>query len=1006
MTQRQEHQQTLAGALSQVALVCLAVLLLWGCRSARQEDVAAVPGDEKPSAATLPARAAPDAAAPTAAPTAPPAVKPDGPSPRRDLLDELLVETKADASVAAEGDDLGRALAEAKSAAAAPQSGAEPGGDDELRRAQELLAKLAVSETGGPAASRSPGAPVEPRSSPPATSLPPATRSGGAAAPAEAAAAAQPPAQEPKGGPEAPKASRPSGHVVLKTMYHKNASDLVKFLSEYWPDWVEKGHVAAVAEKPRSVIIFGEKPEPTDPLAVKIGQVVDEFDDLGLELEHAIVRPRYVDLDIVMDSLVMRGVAHIWQITEETDTLTWKQGDATRTASRKRTGYMETGLVQGATAPIQVAPKVPYVYEIPRQEPFTIPRSYSGANQQDQLLVSFDKMSSTEERGGMVAVGTTEDIERIRAFVESIDVPARRIMVEVQVVELEANKLSDLGFDSLQFGSGHHIGTLALPLPGEAVLQPGLGPDARRDPTNFVPPVVSEGFSFLFDDTSFDLQGRFLTRLHALVREGDAKLKARPKLLTLDDRTSVLHLGREVPTFKSTRVTRDSVEGNLISEVNEVTTQYVGLTLNMRPRVTGGAEDEVSLQIEILINELVGRARVFEEDLLGIPETIRRHYIGQTRVRNHRPVILGGLIQEQEVETVNKIPLLGEIPYLGLLFRRTQTSQVRREIILVVTPHILSDKGVDRAATPKESVQFDTFDSVLFNDRHIIKGSDVLGLDPVNNVPARDPQGNVFSEEDVVDLTLLNIVKKRQLVSKLDILDAYLGDEASSLNWIQRQWPESTVADWPDDRKELYFRAAAICIENIKELNPDVTFDELVLPRREIVLPSSPYQISLTFDRVKRIQKLGIGLVLRGERVELAEKHVELVRQSAGRSLRTFAEFLDKRERKSEDHGELPQELERLYKGLQPEGAKLELKTYPDLFRELEAAKLDFVSIATFLTTNLKERYEVSGRPDVGLFPTDLKDFLETSTSLLKRAKELKALEERWELVNSEEEDK
>lgn len=131
--------------------------------------------------------------------------------------------------------------------------------------------------------------------------------------------------------------------------------------------------------------------------------------------------------------------------------------------------------------------------------------------------------------------------------------------------------------------------------------------------------------------------------------------------------------------------------------------QYVGFTLNIRPRVTGGDADEVALQMEVLVNELGPRQRVFEEDLAGIPSVTTRHYVGMNRVKNHRPIILGGLIQEQDVESVNKIPLLADIPLLGYLFRRTQKSQSRNEIILVVTPHILSETGVDPRRLPRRA---------------------------------------------------------------------------------------------------------------------------------------------------------------------------------------------------------------------------------------------------------------------------------------------------------------
>ena len=58
--------------------------------------------------------------------------------------------------------------------------------------------------------------------------------------------------------------------------------------------------------------------------------------------------------------------------------------------------------------------------------------------------------------------------------------------------------------------------------------------------------------------------------------------------------------------------------------------------------------------------------------------------------------------------------------------------------------------------------------------------------------------------------------------------------------WLQRRYPERSVYYWPQHEKEIYYKAAAIVIENIKELNPDLDYEELVLPRREIVLPTTP----------------------------------------------------------------------------------------------------------------------------------------------------------------------
>jgi hypothetical protein len=150
-------------------------------------------------------------------------------------------------------------------------------------------------------------------------------------------------------------------------MYHKTADELIRFLKEQFPEWIAKGNVAKVESRGRSVVIFGETPDDKDPLTRKITAVIDGFDDLELKLESRIIRPRYVDVRIVMDTLVMRGLANIWQLTEETNTATRLQPDGKTTVVgvNKHTAFVQTGVVSGSAAPLSVPPKVPYVYEVP-----------------------------------------------------------------------------------------------------------------------------------------------------------------------------------------------------------------------------------------------------------------------------------------------------------------------------------------------------------------------------------------------------------------------------------------------------------------------------------------------------------------------------------------------------------------------------------------------------------------------------------------------------------------
>ncbi|MCH2582877.1 MAG: hypothetical protein MK133_16970, partial [Planctomycetes bacterium] len=305
--------------------------------------------------------------------------------------------------------------------------------------------------------------------------------------PAKAEPASKPEPAPAKAEPVSTPAPRPQGYITFKTLFHKGATEAISFVESVKPDWIQKGHLSKVEGKKNSLVIFGETDVPADPLTLKIVDMLDRYDQLDLDIKREVLRPKYVDPRLAMDALLMSGICNVWQLTSASDALTWKEGTKQRTLSRTTEMYVEKG--GGiANSPLSAAPQIPFVYDMPSKDAVTMPTGYGGDSNNGSLVMTFDKSSSTEMRGGMMTVGTAEDLAKIRAFVETIDVPARRIMIEVQLIEREANKLTDLGIDSVQFGGGHALGSAGLPLPGEAVVQPGI-PGARAE-GSFVPDVM------------------------------------------------------------------------------------------------------------------------------------------------------------------------------------------------------------------------------------------------------------------------------------------------------------------------------------------------------------------------------------------------------------------------------------------------------------------------------------------------------------------------------------
>ncbi|MFN0056911.1 MAG: type II secretion system protein GspD [Planctomycetota bacterium] len=774
--------------------------------------------------------------------------------------------------------------------------------------------------------------------------------------------------------------------LTFVELHHVSAQDVLQFLRDA-PDFlpfITSGAVRAMPSKQKSLVVTAN-PETTTALI----QTIREYEHLEIRdrVRMEPVRVNYANVSMILESLAAAGICQVWHRSEEVQTHQEKQGNNTITHTYKQNVYQPYDAAKGTVALSTSRPPIPYVIEIPHVDPIEIPPVNMGTGHaQSSFSLDFPQSPSTEERNRVLVVGTDQDIEAIKSYVAQLDQPARQIMIEVQIVELNANSLSDLGIDIIAGQQRYNTVDFTTPGPGEPIPQPS-------DPFNA---ITQAGLSFLFDDAQEKQSGKFLAGVHALIRNGEAMIKARPKLYTLDDRQNVLHIGSEVPTFQSTSVNRDIAGGNFVENVNQVTKQYIGITVNVRPRVSGPEANEVSMLVDIQINNLTGRDRVFEEDLLGVPTIAVRQFRGQARIKNHRPLILGGLIQEEDDTSNYKVPLLGDIPWVGDWLGRRNKRRVRTEIILVLTPHILSERVVDPISTPKESLHFDTFNSVLFNDRYLLKGRDLVGIDPISKAPAES-----YTPEQALDLTLLNIVKRRELVRKLRILDEYIGEAALTLGLFKRSYPEKSVRYWPTEERKLYYQAAAIVVENIKSLNPDLNYDEIVRPRREIVLPTSPYHVSLSFDKLKTFYEKGGEVLMRSGGAQLSDNTIKLLSELSGHDLREFADFVDTAARKREDHGVFVEELERYATGLFPELAGAPAATtYGDALRAWSTKGISFVGIATHLKNRLDGQFSTQP-PRLGRLEEDLLRFASRSVSLVELGQRLMDLDNRWEQINS-----
>jgi len=280
---------------------------------------------------------------------------------------------------------------------------------------------------------------------------------------------------------------------------------------------------------------------------------------------------------------------------------------------------------------------------------------------------------------------------------DHIDVPAQQLLIEALVVELDEDRLSDVGIefegskDGSSFSFGGEAGGLTLP------------------------------FTYLFQRPSPKTLFEFSLKLKALVTRGHAQVLSRPSVLVLDGRQARIQVGEKIPFTSSISATNTGT----LSSTDYLTT---GIVLNLRPRISGDGS-AITMQVETIISSAGPSAFIAATGVLVAPPIQSREVQTLVRVANDTPFIIGGLIATQEQNNESGVPGLSRIPLLGRLFRKETRNRNKKEVIVVITPHVvpLEDRSFSYVI-PKDSAIFDSFDREVFRNVYRLEPSDLFDL--------------------------------------------------------------------------------------------------------------------------------------------------------------------------------------------------------------------------------------------------------------------------------------
>lgn len=315
----------------------------------------------------------------------------------------------------------------------------------------------------------------------------------------------------------------------------------------------------------------------------------------------------------------------------------------------------------------------------------------------DQTVLSKRGSVIADERSNKVFVtDVSSRLDAVRKLIGEIDVPVRQVLIEAQIVEANDTFSRNLGV-RWAFGSASGS-TSGLTSDGRVIPRTTIG--AGLGGTGYQAGQISTQPDFFTDGTNVNLSApaingkqagaislalwnssatRFLDlELSALEQDGKGKIVSRPKIMTADQVEAVIEQGTEIPYQQSTS-----------SGATSVSFRKANLSLKVKPQIT--PDGRILLTLDV--NKDSPNTSIATGSGIAIDT---KHVQTEVMVENGGTVVLGGIYQQDVGNTVTKIPFLGDIPYVGKLFQESERSDTKKELLVFITPKIVTDQSLAR----------------------------------------------------------------------------------------------------------------------------------------------------------------------------------------------------------------------------------------------------------------------------------------------------------------------
>ena len=277
-----------------------------------------------------------------------------------------------------------------------------------------------------------------------------------------------------------------------------------------------------------------------------------------------------------------------------------------------------------------------------------------------------------DRTNSIIAYQTQDSLDELRRIVAQLDIPVRQVMIEARIVEANVGYDKALGVRWGGTSTGHGNTTIyGLDDNGDEAGNTGsdVGTNVPFVDLGAANATSGIGLGFVTNNTLIDLE------LSAMEKTGNGEVVSQPKVVTSDKETAKILKGTEIPYQESSS-----------SGATTVSFKEAALSLEVTPQIT----PDNRIIMEVKVNK---DAPNYLNEVLGVPPIDKNEVNAKVLVNDGETIVIGGVFSNTQTKTTDKVPFLGDVPYVGRLFRRDVVSEAKSELLVFLTPRIMNNQA-------------------------------------------------------------------------------------------------------------------------------------------------------------------------------------------------------------------------------------------------------------------------------------------------------------------------